>query len=272
MIMKSIIGFPNYLGQKIITHQNTPREILKYLEISHLPFYDLSSRLTNNLFQNLKILNQTNQFIKTQKINIGGDHSMAIATVADSLVRYPNLKVIWVDAHPDINTRESSITQNVHGMPLAFLSGLDAIPELDFIDSKLNLSNLAYVGIRDIDEFEEKIIDTRNIKYFPVSMCEKSIENVIDDLDVWIADSPIHISWDVDSLDPEVIDSTGTPVPGGITLENGKFFFDFLLTKNWVNIDITEVNLSLGDSLKSITNLKYLTSTLFADSNHFSKI
>ena len=92
----------------------------------------------------------------------------------------------------------------------------------NFNSCKLKLSNLAYVGIRDIDDFEGKIIDSKNIKYFPVNMCESKMEGVIQDLDSWIEDSPIHISWDVDSLDPGVIDSTGTPVPGGITLENGK--------------------------------------------------
>ena len=270
--MKSIIGFPNYLGQKIVNKTNSPWEIIKYLGLSPNYFYDLSSQLNTNLYHNLRILNQANQSINTQKINIGGDHSMAIATVADSLVRYPNLKVIWVDAHPDINTRESSTTQSVHGMPLAFLSGLDEIPEIDYIDTKLNLSNLAYVGIRDIDDFEGKIIESKNIKYFPVSMCESKMEEVIQDLDSWIEDSPIHISWDVDSLDPEVIDSTGTPVPGGITLENGKKLFDFLLQKKWVNLDLTEVNLSLGNSQKSLANLKYLTSNLFAESKPYSKL
>lgn len=270
--MKYIIGFPNYLGQKMVSRQNTAREILNYLGVNHFPFTDLSSQLTSNLFHNLKILNETNKKLPNGKINIGGDHSMAIGSIADSLRRFPNLKVIWVDAHPDINTRHSSSTQNVHGMPLAFLSGLDSTPELDFIENKLNLSNLAYVGIRDIDDFEGKIIESKNIKYFPVSMCESKMEEVIQDLDQWIADSPIHISWDVDSLDPEVIDSTGTPVPGGITLENGKKLFDFLLQKKWVNLDLTEVNLSLGNSDKSLGNLKYLTSNLFEESNPYSKL
>ena len=239
--MKYIVGFPNYLGQKIASRQNTPREIVKYLGVNQFHFTDLSSQLTSNLFHNLKILNDTNQKLPSGKINIGGDHSMAIGSIADSLRRFPDLKVIWVDAHPDINTRDSSSTQNVHGMPLAFLSGLDSIPELDFIDNKLNLSNLAYVGIRDIDEYESYIIDSHQIKYFPNTMCESNIYQVIDDLDKWISDSPIHISWDVDSLDPEVIDSTGTPVPGGITLENGKKLFDFLQKKNWVSIDLTKL-------------------------------
>ena len=270
--MKSIIGFPNYLGQKLISKTNTPKKIVNFLGIKHIPFYDLEPNLNSNLFHNLKLLNEKNRDIHSHKVNIGGDHSMAIATVADSLIRYPDLKVIWVDAHPDINTRESSETQNVHGMPLAYLSGLDSIPEIDFIKNKLNLSNLAYVGIRDIDKYEKKVIETKNIKFFPVSECEHNIHQVISDLDKWINDSPLHISWDVDSLDPEVIDSTGTPVQGGITLKNGKLLFDFLIKKNWVNLDLTEVNLSLGNSHKSLTNLRYLTSNLFKDSEVKAKL
>ena len=97
---------------------------------------------------------------QNKKINIGGDHSMAIATVADSLNRVPpgKLKVIWFDAHPDINTYKSSISKNYHGMPLGYLTGLCKSHYFPFITNYLNFENLLYIGIRDIDEYEKKII------------------------------------------------------------------------------------------------------------------
>ena len=100
-------------------------------------FHNLENKLKGKKGQivNLEILYQTNKSISGKRINIGGDHSMAIASVADSLQKYNDLKVIWIDAHPDINTRKSSSTQNYHGMPLAFLSGLDVYPELDYLST-----------------------------------------------------------------------------------------------------------------------------------------
>ena len=93
----------------------------------------------------------------------------------------------------------------------------------------------------------------------------------------WIADSPIHISLDVDSLDPEVLDSTGTPVPGGLDLPTIQRILYFLGNKNWVNMDITEVNLSLGNPEKSLANLKKITDKFMEGSinknrNYSSKI
>ena len=258
----SVITFPNYLGQKLIGGVDTPLQVAKYIGwYTDSPrFYNLNLKLGNKLDENLKILYETNKSITGKRINIGGDHSMAIASVADSLRKYDNLKVIWIDAHPDINTRESSATQNYHGMPLSFLTGLDKYPEFDsHIARKLDLSNLVYIGIRDIDSIELEFINRYNIKYYTVRETTENKEQIIRELDYWIADSPIHISWDVDSLDPEVVDSTGTPVAGGLDLSTAQKLLNFLGRKNWVNMDLTEMNLNLGNPEKSLRNLKKIT-------------
>lgn len=268
--MVSIINFPCYLGQKLKSNAISPQELVRYLNLSHYPIYNIFYP-QKNIFYNLKKLFEKNQSITGKRINIGGDHSMAIATVASSLHKYPDSKVIWIDAHSDINTRQSSTTQNYHGMPLAFLSHLDKNSELDFVIPKLDLKNVIYLGIRDIDPFEKKILESYKIPYISVLECERNLPNVLLKLESFIDTSPIHISFDVDSLDPSVLDSTGTPVPEGLTLETAKNILDFLKTQDWKSMDITELNVSLGNSQKSMTNLKYIFSEM-TESLQFSKI
>ena len=96
---------------------------------------------------------------------IGGDHSIAIGTVAGSLDYYKkDLTTIWVDAHADINTYESSLTKNVHGMPLSFLTGMDR-SFINMGNNTLSTDNLLYYGLRDVDDFEQEVINKHNIQY-----------------------------------------------------------------------------------------------------------
>ena len=118
--MFSIITFPSYLGQRLKSSKNTPLNFLKYIKYNKKGVYHIEAQ-NKNLIQNLYQLYHLNQKIMTPKINIGGDH-LSISTIASNLQKFPNLKVVWIDAHPDINTFKSSSTKNIHtGMPLAFL-------------------------------------------------------------------------------------------------------------------------------------------------------
>ena len=254
--MISIIGFPNYLGQKLLSNSNTPLQVVKYLGIPTSSFFDLSTQLTSNLFTNLKILFQTNQKIKTPKVNIGGDHSMAIASVADSLQKYPNVKVIWVDAHPDINTYNGSLTKNYHGMPLSFLTGIDKNKKFNFINKLLNFENLLYIGIRDIDKFEKQVIKNNNINVISVDNVNNDVYNSIDKINNFIGNDPVHLSFDVDCLDPLILQSTGTKVNDGLYLEETIEIIKVINQKNLINTDITELNLDIGsidDKLNSLS-------------------
>ena len=127
-----LIYFPHRLGQTKFGVEKTP-DYFKRMTLN--PFVDVqcSNNLRfkqENLIKNLRNLYTVNSRIGGEKINIGGDHSMAIATVADSLnrVKQNDLKLLWFDAHPDINTYNASETKNYHGMPLAYLSGLCTNP------------------------------------------------------------------------------------------------------------------------------------------------
>jgi len=104
------------------------------------------------------------------KINIGGHHSMTVATIVESLNRFDTyytdkFKVVWFGIHPDINTFENSESKNYHGMPLSYFTSLNNNPDFSFIVNKLSFDNLLYVGVHDIDGFEKKIIEDYKIKY-----------------------------------------------------------------------------------------------------------
>jgi len=192
-------------------------------------------------------------------INLIGDHSGAIGTVMSSLITNPNFKLVWIDAHADINTPYTSPSGNCHGMPLSIVSGLsnEYLNKHNIFEwlkdkPKLNLNNLIYIGIRDIDKGEEEIIKTHNItvltvedvKNFNLIKLFKEIEN-----------RDVHISFDVDSLDPMYFNLTGTPVPNGLSGFDVNLLMRFINAKsNVFKLDICEFNPMLYDKI----NMDYI--------------
>ena len=155
-----IIYFPHKLGQRKNGVDLAPL-IMKHFLIPYFSSYELED--TGNMFDNLEVLFTANDVLQGKRINIGGDHSMSIATVAHTFNKFPNSKILWVDAHADINTYHSSISKNYHGMPLSFLTGLCKSDMLPFIKNYVPFENILYFGVRDLDSFEKFIIRERNM-------------------------------------------------------------------------------------------------------------
>ncbi|CAF4445348.1 unnamed protein product, partial [Adineta steineri] len=142
----------------------------------------------------------------------------------------------WVDAHADINTPETTESGNIHGMPVSFLMGLvkGKFEGLDWIEPCLKPQNLVYIGLRDVDKLEKQILKENNIKSF--SMHEIDRYGIGQVMDMTIehlskgdrGESPIHVSFDIDALDPSVAGSTGTPVRGGLTFREGHYLLEAL--------------------------------------------
>jgi len=231
--------------------EKAPEIIKPYIKTNKI----YTSNQGNSLYKDLYNLYKINNKVRGRRINIGGDHSMSIATVADSLNKIHNLKVLWFDAHADINTSYSSHTNNIHGMPLGFLTGLDNINYFPFIKNTLKFKNILYIGIRDLDDFELEIIDKCNISFITTN--EVNDDPYLTSLKIkqFIGDDSFHLSFDVDCMDPSIISSTGTPVENGLLLEPTKIILDKLVsTKTMINMDITELNFKLGDKEKSLKN------------------
>ncbi|GLB34797.1 putative arginase family protein [Lyophyllum shimeji] len=186
-------------------------------------------------------------------VTLGGDHSLAMGTISGTLSVHPETCVIWVDAHADINTVESTESGNLHGMPVSFLLGLGSkIPEFSWVKPLLKADRLVYIGLRDIDTGEKRILRENNIKAFSMHEVDKYgigkvVEMALDHVNP-DRDRPIHLSFDVDALDPSVAPSTGTPVRGGLTFREGHYICEAIHeTGCLVALDLMEVNPSLAD-------------------------
>ncbi|EJD02219.1 Ureohydrolase [Fomitiporia mediterranea MF3/22] len=215
-------------------------------------------------------------------VTIGGDHSLAMGTISGTLKyvalkkfcvdhandacvilyliflypnsKYPDACVIWVDAHADINTVDTTESGNIHGMPVSFLLGLNkpAVAEYSWIEPRLTPDRIVYIGLRDVDAGEKRILRENGIKAFSMhevdkygigAVVEKALDHVNPD-----RKRPIHLSFDVDALDPSVAPSTGTPVRGGLTFREGHYICEAVHeTGLLVAFDIMEVNPSLAD-------------------------
>ncbi|KAI8333951.1 arginase [Chlamydoabsidia padenii] len=190
-----------------------------------------------------------NRFVLT----LGGDHSIALATVSGIFRANPDACLIWVDAHADINTPELTESGNIHGCPLSFLTGISTNhPSFQWVKSLVKPDRLTYIGLRDVDDAEKKILQDFGIKAFSMHHVDKYgigkvVEMALDAVNPG-RDRPIHLSFDVDALDPSVAPSTGTPVRGGLSFREGHYICEHLYeTGLLVAADIVEVNPALED-------------------------
>lgn len=193
---------------------------------------------------------------KRLPITIGGDHSIGTGTLLGALTNNPDTCVLWIDAHADINSPKTTDSGNLHGCPVSFLMGIDKDsypPEFNWIPTVLKPSKIAYIGLRDVDEGEKKILKDNNIPAFSMYHIDKYgigkvIEMALDKVNP-NRDLPIHLSYDVDAIDPSFVPATGTRVEGGLTLREGLFIAEEIAVTGLLNsIDIVETNPSLGET------------------------
>lgn len=189
-------------------------------------------------------------------ITIGGDHSIGTATVSAALVHNPDTCVIWVDAHADINTPTSTDSGNLHGCPLSFVMGIEANtypPEFSWVPQVLKPGKLVYIGLRDVDEGEKRILREHNIPAFSMYHVDKYgigkvVEMALDKVNP-NRDAPVHMSYDVDAIDPSFVPATGTRVEGGLTLREGLFIAEEIAQSGLLSsLDIVETNPLLAET------------------------
>ncbi len=210
-----------------------------------------------------------------QKLFLGGDHGISFATISALLSIYPNLRIIWVDAHADINTPSSSPSGNLHGMPLAALMGLikkNQIKSTNWLKPCLIANRVAYIGLRDIDPQERKFIKDLNIKCFTAHQVKirgmkKVIQEAIDAIDPF-HNNPLHLSFDIDSVDPLYAPSTGTSVKNGLTQQDVNVLAKNLYeTQRLVSCEVVELNPLINtcdnNLTKSLSVIKLLINNLF---------
>jgi arginase len=191
-------------------------------------------------------------------LTLGGDHSLGVGTVAGMLKVHPNLGVIWVDAHADINTPDTSLSGNIHGMPISFLSKTlyDAtqLPGFEWMKAvpALNGNQLVYIGLRDVDQKERALIREMGATAYTMYDIDKyGIGKVMEMALADLGDRPLHCSYDIDACDPAIAPSTGTTVRGGLTFREAHFVAEEIAqTGRLKSFDMVEVNPTLNTDPK----------------------
>ena len=206
-------------------------------------------------------------------IFLGGDHSLSMGSI-NGVARHcreqgRELFVMWLDAHADYNTPVTTITGNMHGMSAAFLCGEEGLDGLLGTEPRaaIDSSRLELFGTRSIDKLEKDLVklrrisvaDMRKIDEFGVSVL---IRRVIDR--VKAVDGVLHLSFDVDFLDPEVAPGVGTMVPGGATYREAHLIMELLHDSGVVqSLDIVELNPFLDDRGRTARSVVELIASLF---------
>lgn len=154
---------------------------------------------------------------------IGGDHSLAMGTIAASRAYHGPIGVIWVDAHGDFNTQDTSPTGNLHGMPLAAACGLGDARLTSLFDGFVDPKHVALVGTRALDDEEKALLDAHGVWQCDMPTFHRlGVAGVLAALEARMAGVPVHLSFDFDAISPEFFPATGTPVPGGLTPEEAE--------------------------------------------------
>jgi arginase len=179
-------------------------------------------------------------------IYLGGDHSISIGTVAAAAQAEP-VGVVWIDAHADFNTPETSPSGNVHGMPLAVLTGdgEKTLVDVGFPGPKVEPAQVVQIGIRELDPEERERLVASGIQVYTMRhVDELGMATVAQQALDRLKHLPrLHLSLDMDSLEPEEAPGVGTPVPGGLTYREAHLLMEILGDSGLVrSVDIVEVN------------------------------
>jgi arginase len=205
-------------------------------------------------------------------IILGGDHSISIGSIAGITQKYKKLGVIWFDAHADFNTSETSPSGNIHGMPLACCLGIgqDELIRVAGFTPKLSPENVVIVGARSIDPEERLLLKKHNVTCFTMHEVDKlGIAKVMEEA-IRIASNGtdgIHLSLDLDSIDPDMAPGVGTPVLGGVTYREGHLAMEMLFQSGKVvSCDVVEVNPILDEHNKTARTAVDLVCSLLGES------
>lgn len=177
---------------------------------------------------------------------LGGDHSIAIGTIGGVTHKSP-VGVIWIDGHGDFNIPETSPNGNIHGMPVSVLLGY-GIPNLINVGRpgpKLKSADIVLLGTRDLDFDEKTLLRKSGIRIFTMrEIDERGIATVTREAIEHLSHVPeIHVSLDVDALDPQIAPGVGTPAPGGLTYREAHLIMEMIYdTGRARSMDIVEIN------------------------------
>ncbi len=226
---------------------------------------DKNSQAYNTLFhKTLEIINSGHR-----PLLFGGDHSQAFATVSALLNKYPDLHIIWVDAHADLNTPETSPSGNSHGMPLSGLFGwVDKnIWGMPWMNQLLKPDQVIHLGVRDMDKGEIALMEKHNIEFYrPEEIRTKGLTTILSDIAERWKSFPTHLSFDIDGLDQTLVPATGTPVGQGLDMKEGLEIIQTCKSHfNLVSCEIVEFNPLLAKNPEELVTTEKNVSALLKE-------
>lgn len=251
---KGDIKVPAVNIEKFHSEQKGLRNYDEIIEVNQKLNKEVSASIENNRFP----------------LVLGGDHSIAVGSVSAISKHYNNLGVIWYDAHGDLNIPEESPSGNIHGMPLRILTGEGPKELLELNSNVIKPENIVLIGMRDLDKGERQFIEDHNIKTFTMSDIDKLgikevIENTIEYLKSRNVDG-VHLSLDVDALDPLETPGTGTRVLGGLSYRESHFALELLHQSHLISsMDLVEVNPLIDSNNHTAEQAVSLVGTFFGE-------
>ncbi|MFP8834636.1 arginase [Hydrogenophaga sp. XSHU_21] len=208
-------------------------------------------------------------------ILLGGDHSLGLGSIA-AVARHcrergKSLRVLWLDAHADFNTAALTPSGNLHGMPVACLCGFgpSALTELGGHTPALRPDQIRQIGIRSVDDGEKRFVHAQGLEVFDMRYIDEmgmrhTMEQALSGMD---GNTHLHLSFDVDFLDPEIAPGVGTTVPGGPSYREAQLCMEMIADSGRLgSLDIVELNPALDVRNKTATLAVDLVESLFGKS------
>lgn len=202
---------------------------------------------------------------------LGGDHSISIGSIAGIAQHYENLGVIWYDAHGDLNSAETSPSGNIHGMSLAVNLGIGH-PSLTNVlneEAKIKPENVVIIGARSLDAGERKLIKEKGIKVYTMHDIDRfGMPHIMEEAIGYLQKRTdgVHLSLDLDGLDPTEAPGVGTPVLGGLTYRESHVAMELLAQSGCItSAEFVEVNPILDDQNKTAEVAVGLMGSLFGE-------
>jgi arginase len=213
-------------------------------------------------------------------ILLGGDHCLAIGSIS-AVARHcrengKKLRVLWLDAHADFNTNQLTPSGNVHGMPVACLCGLGPkeLTEIGGVVPAIQSKDLRQIGIRSVDAGEKRLVHEQDLEVFDMRYIDEmgmrhTMELALATMD---ANTHLHVSFDVDFLDPEIAPGVGTTIPGGPTYREAQLCMEMIAdTGRLASLDVMELNPALDVRNKTAVLAVDLIESLFGKSTLMRK-
>ena len=257
------------LGYRVLDQGNLTAETCAPLDHQNQNIRHLSETRgwIKAIGQSIEAATQTSDIV----ILLGGDHSVSAGSIPPQAKAAADqgrpLFVLWLDAHPDMHTLDTTVSGNLHGTPVAYVMGTDGFaPYFPALEHTVPADHICMFGLRSVDPAERELIAERGIETYDMRAIDEF--GIVGPLSRFLkrvaeANGHLHVSLDVDFLDPTIASAVGTTVPGGATFRESHLIMEMIHDSGLMrSLDLVELNPALDDRGKTARMLVDLTASL----------